>query len=93
MIRSHCRWFAGFFANPLPDLPTVLLVGEDDQVFEVVLGDELIHFDPNCIHRNRVGHEHDHAALLGNGLKTVVMTVDLLQQFGGKVVPSKLFDE
>jgi hypothetical protein len=69
MIRANRRGLARLLANPLPDLPAVCLIGEDDQVLEVILGNELVELDSNGVFRNGVGNQNNDAALFGNGLK------------------------
>ena len=93
MIGANRRGLTRLLANPLPDLPAVRLVGEDDQVLEVILGNELVELDSNGVIGNGVGNQNNHATLLSDGMKAIVGTVDLFHEIGGEVVPAKLLDE
>src|SRR5258708_17556561 len=84
---------ARFLAHPLPHLATVRLIRENNQMLEMLLGDYLVHLDPDRVLGNRVGHQYDNATLLSDSLKAILRTVDLLNEGVRKLVPSKLLNK
>jgi len=77
MIGANRRGLTRLLANPLPYLSAVRLIREDDQMLEVILGNEFVEFDSNGVIGNGIGNQHGDAALLCNGLEAIVRAVDL----------------
>ena len=89
--------FARLALHPLPDLRGLRGVGENNQVFMRGLGDLLLNFTANGIFRQmfarrRGATQSDHAALLGDGLKFLRLTVELNFERGIVGIPAKFID-
>ena len=90
--------FARLAFHPLPDLRGLRGVGENNQVFMRGLGDLLLNFAANGVFRQtparrRGATQSDHAALLGDGLKFLRLTVELDFERGVVSVPAEFFAE
>ncbi len=83
----------GFAPHPLPNLAAVSLIREDDQMFEVVLRDELIELGARRVVRYRVGDQSDNAPLLGDRLKAKGPAIDHLFERSRVLVPPELIEE
>jgi hypothetical protein len=58
------------------------LVSENNQVFEVVLGNEFVDFDPDRVHRDGIAYKDNDTVFLRNGFELVGVPVDLLREGG-----------
>lgn len=81
------------FPHPLPNLAATSRVAKNQQMLEVILGDQLVELKADSVIRNDRAMEGRDASLFRNSLERVAYALDFFQTVLPRFIPSKLIEE